>query len=221
MADRFDRNLLTKTSAIVGGILVAVILSWSVTFFRGYTLDDQAKSVGIAKDLLEIAAIIIGALWTIRTYLVGRTERQAVGIEQNIVHLRLHDGRYLLRVFVVLHNIGKVQVELRTWRLRADLLLPLSPLASALIAERSVFSERQAKWISLTDIDQGSFAGDDFLITLEPGESELQIGNLIVPKWTEVVQIYSHFQRNAGDLIEGWSQRSMIDLTKGDSDGKH
>jgi hypothetical protein len=56
-------------------------------------------------------------------------------------------------------------------------------------------------------------------MALEPGESELQIGNLVIPKWAEVVQVYSHFERraNAGRLVagtkpEGWSQRTMVDM---------
>src|ERR1700720_766966 len=140
MADRFDRSLLLRTSVTVGGVLLAILLLWSVTFFHRYSLEEQAKSVAIAKDLLEIAAIVIGALWTIRVYLVSRTEREAVTIDQSVQSLLLQDGRYLLRVFVTLRNIGKVKVEFKTWRLRADLLLPLSPPATALIAERSVFS---------------------------------------------------------------------------------
>lgn len=220
MADRFDRSLLARTGIIVVGIIASVLLLWSYTFFHDYTVEEQSKSVGTAKDLLEISAIAIGALWTIRIYLVGRSEREAVSVEQKVVNLRLPDGTYLLRVFVTLRNIGKVKVSFATWRLRADLLLPLSPKAVALIAERSVFSERQAEWAALTDTAQGEFSEADFQVTMEPGESELQIGNLIIPKWAEVVQVYSHFQRGEGSRIQGWSQRSMVYMTGGHSDGK-
>jgi hypothetical protein len=223
VSDRFDRQLFWRTGFIVSSVL-AIVLAWFGAFHRGYSLDDQAKSVGILKDLLEISALLIGSLWTIRIYVVSRTEREAVSVEQIVKTLALPDGRYLLRVLVTLRNIGKVKVELKAWRLRADLVLPLvaSLPASKVIAERSAFSEHTAQWMWLTNPEEGTFSGEKFQITLEPGESELQIGNLVVPKWAEVVQIYSHFERRATGRLdrtalsrsspEGWSQRTMVDV---------
>jgi hypothetical protein len=220
VSDRFDRRLLWRTGIIVTGV-VTIVLAWFGVFHKGYTLEEQAKSVGIAKDLLEVAAIVIGALWTIRLYLVSRTEREAVSIDQGVSSLLLPDGRYLLRVLVTLRNIGKVKVEFKTWRLRADLVLPLvaSLPSSKVVAGCSAFSEHAAEWMWLTNPEQGTFTGDDFQITLEPGESELQIGNLAIPKWAEVVQIYSHFERRTEPTVlgakpEGWSQRTIVDLKK-------
>ena len=217
MSDRFDRQLLLRTALIVSSV-AAIVLAWFVTFHQGYTLEEQAKSVGVVKDLLAITAIVIGALWSIRIYLVSRTEREAVSVEQSVKTLRLADERYLLRVLVTLRNIGKVKVEFKTWRLRADLILPVlaSVPVSEVIAKHSAFSEHTAEWRWLTNPKDGTFSGDKFHITLEPGESELQIGNLVIPKWAEVVQVYSHFERRteekqpAASNPEGWSQRTIV-----------
>jgi hypothetical protein len=221
VTDRFDRQLLFRTSAIVAGVLVVVTAAWFASYLNGYTLPEQAQSVATAKDLLEIAAVIVGALWTIRTYVVARTEREAVIVDQSVTALRLPDNRYLLRVFVTLRNIGKVKVDLQTWRLRADLLLPLSPPTKTLLDSRSAFSEREAGWITLTNARQGTFGAADFAISVEPGESELQIGNLVVPEWAEVVQVYSHFERSGTGALEGWSQRSVVDLKRGNPNVDH
>jgi hypothetical protein len=217
MRDSFDRTVVIRTVTVVLSIVVIVSISWAVIYERGYTLEEQSKSTSIAKDLLEITALIVGALWTFRIYLVSRTEREAVAVDQTVVTVPLPDGRFLLRVFVSIRNIGKVKVELETWRLRADLILPVAPPFVQLLSGSNAFSERQAKWLPLTNADQGTFTGNDFQITIEPGESELQIGNLVVAKWAEVLQVYSHFQRrlSAKDQIEGWSQRTMVDLRKG------
>jgi len=163
VSDRFDRQLLWKTGVIVSSVVV-IVLAWFGAFHRGYSLDDQAKSVGVVKDLLEISALLIGALWTIRTYVLSRTEREAVSVEQRVKTLPLTDGRYLLRVLVTLRNIGKVKVEFETWRLRADLILPVvaSLPSSKVIAEQSAFSKYAAQWTWLTKPDEGTFSGDKF-----------------------------------------------------------
>ena len=221
MSDPYDQRLLWRTAFIVASV-VAVVLTWFGAFHRGYTLDEQAKSVSTVKDLLAIAAIVIGALWTVRVYVMSRSEREALNVDQSVITLLLPDGRYLLRVIVTLRNIGKVKVEVTNWRLRADLLLPLvaSLPASKVIADKSAFSERAAEWMPLTKAEEGTFSGQEFQITLEPGESELQIGNLVIPKWVEIVQVYSHFERGitataagiSGSRPEGWSQRTIVDI---------
>lgn len=228
-----DQRLVWRTALVVAGV-VAAVLGWFAAFHRGYSLEEQAKSVSTLKDLLTIAAILIGALWTVRIYIVSRSEREALNVDQSVITLALPDGRFLLRVIVTLRNIGKVKVQVTTWRLRADLLLPLVETlpASKVIAEKSAFSERAAEWMPLTKVQEGTFSGEEFQITLEPGESELQVGNLVIPKWAEVVQIYSHFERatttaeaGSGLSPEGWSQRTIVsiqvELNKGETkDGR-
>jgi hypothetical protein len=210
MADRFDESITQRTIAIVLLIVLIVIAAWSVTWLGGYTLEQQSRSVSTAKDLLEIAALIIGALWTLRVYLVSRTERQIAAIEQQVLVFALPDARLLLRVFVTIRNISKVRIEIATWRLRADLILPFGPETAKIMAKTNAFSEFEAQWGSLTN---GTFTGDSFQVALEPGEAELQVGNLIVPDWAEVVQVYSLFERSRdGSTIEGWSQRTVVDL---------
>jgi hypothetical protein len=55
-----DRQILTRTASVV--MLVAsagaLLLWWCVA--HGYSIDEQAKAVAIAKDVLTIVALVLG-----------------------------------------------------------------------------------------------------------------------------------------------------------------
>src|SRR5258707_3570486 len=87
-----DELLGVRTAALVllVAIAVAIFFGWCVS--AGYSIEDQARAISILKDLMTIVALILGALWTFRTYLKQRTDASALDLAQSVMVLRLPNG---------------------------------------------------------------------------------------------------------------------------------
>jgi hypothetical protein len=203
-------GLTLARTAIVGVVIataVLLLLAWCV--IHGYSIDDQAKAVGITKDILTIIALALGGFWTLRIYVKQRNDAFAIDVKQSVVVVRLPGG-WLLKVSAAIRNIGKTRVQLSLWRYRADLLLPLTPDSEKAMATAGAFSESAAPWPAIAD---ATLSGKDFGFFIEPGATQTESANMILPAWVEVVQIYSFFS-GPPDLTRGWWDRTFIDLRK-------
>ena len=210
---------LTLARTAIVGVLIAIaavlLLTWCV--IHGYSIDEQAKAVGITKDILTIVALALGAFWSLRIYVKQRNDAFAIDVKQSVVVVRLPQG-WLLKVNATIRNVGKTRVELTLWRYRADLLLPLTPEVEKAIATAAAFSESSAPWPAIAE---ATLTDEDFGFYIEPSATQAESANIILPGWVESVQIYSFFS-GPPDLARGWWARTFIDLRKelahGDSD---
>ncbi|HEV7485814.1 MAG TPA: hypothetical protein VGQ65_09025 [Thermoanaerobaculia bacterium] len=112
-----------RTASVVMLVAVAgaMLLWWCVA--SGYSIDEQAKAAAITKDALTIVALVLGGFWTVRIYLKQRVDASAVDVRQSVTVIRFPEGKWLLKVNLAIHNVGKTRVELSEWRYRADVLL--------------------------------------------------------------------------------------------------
>jgi hypothetical protein len=123
LRDNADRRILMRTASVVMLVAVAgaMLLWWCVA--SGYSIDEQAKAAAITKDALTIVALVLGGFWTVRIYLKQRVDASAVDVRQSVTVIRFPEGKWLLKVNLAIHNVGKTRVELSEWRYRADVLL--------------------------------------------------------------------------------------------------
>jgi hypothetical protein len=210
---------LTLARTAIVGVLIAIaavlLLTWCV--IHGYSIDEQAKAVEITKDILTIMALALGAFWSLRIYVKQRNDAFAVDVKQSVAVIPLPQG-WLLKVNATIRNVGKTRVELTLWRYRADLLLPLPSEVEKATTTASAFSESSAPWPTIAE---ATLSDEDFGFFIEPGATQAESANIILPGWVETVQIYSFFS-GPPDLTRGWWDRTLIDLRKelahGDSD---
>jgi hypothetical protein len=215
LRDTADRRILMRTASVV--ILVAstgaLLLAWCIA--HGYSIDEQAKAVAIAKDSLTIIALVLGGFWTVRIYLKQRVDASAVDVRQSVTVIRFPEGKWLLKVNLAIHNVGKTRVQLSEWRYRADVILPLTPEGEEMMKNIGAFSKLHAPWPSIAET---TLREREFGLSIEPGATQTESANILLPKFVEVVQIYS-FLTEATNRDRGWWDQTIIDLQKETTNG--
>jgi len=198
---------LAKT--VLVGVLIAfaafLFLGWCIA--KGYSIDEQGRAVGIVKDLLTIIALCLGALWSLRIYVKQRSDAAAIDVKQSVTVIQFPNS-WLLKVTATIRNVGKTRVQLSEWRYRADLLLPTGRGGDEEVTAKA-FSESAAPWPLITE---ATLAGEEFGFFIEPGATQSESANIILPPWVEAVQVYSFFAGPSDRT--GWWDRTFIDLRK-------
>jgi hypothetical protein len=214
MSSRGEGLTLARTAIVGVLILIAasLLLAWCVV--HGYSIDEQAKAVGITKDILTIVALALGGFWSLRIYIKQRSDAFAIDVKQNVVVIKLSTGNWLLKVIVAIRNVGKIRVQLSEWRYRAELLIPTPESEVAEVPTRA-FSEVVAPWETLAE---AKLAGDEFGFFIEPGATQVESANIILPAWVQAVQVYSFFSEPT-DPTRGWWDRTIVDLREESAHG--
>lgn len=197
--------------ALIPSLLLALWLALHVT---GNALEAQAKFFDVISKIVTISATIVGAIWSYYAFFRQRLKEPRLNVTHEINALDLSDGRYLLKVYAAITNIGQVRVELLVWHLRAEQILPLTKTPQKDLAEKQAFTDAHdhAHWNCLAE---GNFSDGAFKMALEPGETDRASANLVIKSGVEVVQIYSHFRcTKDAKLREGWPTKTLLDLRK-------
>jgi hypothetical protein len=209
MTSKGEGLTLARTALV--GVLIAIaaslLLAWCV--IHGYSIDEQAKAIGITKDILTIVALALGGFWSLRIYVKQRNDAFAVDVKQSVVVIQI-PHRWLLKVTATISNVGETRVELTPWRYPADVLLPLTPEVEKAMATAAAFSESSAPWPAIAG---ATLSDEDFGFYIEPGATQAESANIILPTWVEAVEVYSFFS-GPPDLTRGWWDRTFIDLRK-------
>ena len=203
----------TNPTIILTGVLVlGLIALWIVLGGLELSIDQQAKTFDILTKIATITAIAVGAFWTFILYVQQRTDHPSVDVEQEVITLQLPDQRFLLKVIATLTNRSKVQAPIVVWRIYASQILPVLPHLENYFQTTTAFPERRAEWLPIAGELDGIFRGEDVDLSLEPGQTETQIANLVVPASCQVVQVYSLFQHTDDDHPRGYPARTIVDL---------
>lgn len=181
MTSKGEGLTLARTALV--GVLIAIaaslLLAWCV--IHGYSIDEQAKAIGITKDILTIIALALGGFWSLRIYIKQRGDAFAIDVKQEVVVIKLSTGNWLLKVIVAIRNVGKTRVRLSEWRYRAELLIPTPECEVAKVPTRA-FSELVAPWETLAE---AKLAGNEFGFFIEPAATQVESANIILPAWVK------------------------------------
>jgi hypothetical protein len=194
---------------LAGVAPLALIALWAMSVRSGYTLDEQSTLVSTISDMVTASAIVIGGLWTYKSFFRERLSQAKLNVDLELNTLKLPDGRCLVKVFARLENVGHVRIDLGLWRLRAEQILPLTPAMEELLAQRTVFAESDSRWHSIASAGK---QGLTIAVGLEPGEIDRVVGNLVIPEAVEVFQVYSHIQKSMDADQPCWPSQAVIDL---------
>jgi hypothetical protein len=189
-----------------------LLIIWLVLIISDVTLEQQLSMFQIMQVIATVSAIIIGGFWSYRAFFRERIAEPMLNLDQKIIPLELPDGRVLLKVFVKLSNVGKVQIELKLWSLEAEKLLPLTEKVENKLSSKSIFTDQVSIWPLITSEDEGKFVRPNFYVLLDPGETDSVIGNIIIPGHIEVIQVYSQFRTSQDRKYLGWPIISLVDL---------
>lgn len=173
------------------------------------------------KDVAEIVqgfaialAALLGAAWTIYLFLRHREKEPRTTIEHDVDITRLGEDHILVRLEVVIRNIGKVEIKIDNGKATIQQLDPCDALSNLLDQKGERYPERE--WPEL-DVR----AKENWQLEIEPGESEYLHFDFVIPAYVKKVILDSYFtneKKKGKDIPIGWGKNSTHLLTGIDDD---
>ncbi len=177
-------------------VVFLLLMVWASLGLAQFNTEEQTRIFDILAKISTITAVIVGGVWTYFSFFRQRLSAEKLNLQQTAQALRLDDGRCLVRVLVQIENVGQTRVDLSSWELRAERILPLDQDSLHILKTRDAFTEYQAKWETIAGFEDGKFGGyEQFEMRLEPGEGDSVIGNLVIPTGEELIQVVSQFPK--------------------------
>lgn len=201
------RKYLTPPLAAVV-LPIALLTLWAFLWHnRALAIADQARIFEILTKITTISAISTGAAWSYWSFFKKRLSQTRLNVQQRVILLKAPTIGYLVRVYLTVENIGEVDIRLSKWRLRAEQILPLTESAKELCRDRDCFTEFDAHWPTTA----GGREQLEIDVSLEPGEEDCLIGNLVLRSDVQVLQVYSHLSEEL-TTNHGWQAQTIIDF---------
>jgi hypothetical protein len=193
-------------------------------------LSDHKDAFEALKNLAEILAIIIGAIWTLYFFSLKRQKYPRAKLEQKAHWWLLTEGKIAVRVTVTIHNKGEVLLKLAsgfTWVQQVKPLL--KDFKDTLISGGDPVKDNE------TEI-QWPLSGERHYfkcgkMEIEPGENDEVYSDFVIDSQAEKLLIYSHIENetksvmnwlkilNAGKIDSagggiGWNVSTLVDLSE-------
>lgn len=162
-----------------------------------------------AANLAQVAAIVVGAIWTYNRFIRQREDLPRATLEQIATHRELNSEHTFLRVAVKIDNVSTVLLP--TEEVRTDIyqVLPVAPDVSEALAEGRLVppAKRDAAWPCVASY-LGPVSGQ-----IEPGEGDEFGFDFVISTDVKTVFIYSYVKNvtQAGREL-GWAVTSLYDL---------
>lgn len=192
------------------------------------------------KPVIEIAAIIIGGLWTYDRLIRYREHYPYFEISHHVDHLYLKDkdfdsGYFFLRVWVIVSNKGKVKLDLSNAITFVRQVLPLvHPVLKELKASEEnterirnreiegLFLDKELGKISWPKLDSRKWEIQDDSknkkLSLEPGQTKVFPLDFLIENAIKVVEIVSYLDKGKSE-INCWADpptSTLYDFERGE-----
>jgi hypothetical protein len=157
--------------------------------------------VGLAADVVQILAIIIGGVWAYMLFVKKRERFPRLELKHEIISGLFPDGRQLLHITLHLKNIGTVLWQAKDAVLRVQQILPLTPdLEDGLKRglDPRYPTESEIRWPLLNEITT-AYSKEKKPLRIEPGESDQIHYDVILQPNVTLVEVYSYVQNRSAD----------------------
>lgn len=153
------------------------------------SVDAVAGWTEAASNVVQILAIIVGAIWTNMLFVRHREKWPRATLEHLIQHWSLDDGRRVLRAVEKVTNTGPTLLRLSSRKTWVQQILPILPEPLEALESGT---KQEAPWLTLGKPHETT--AEENPPELEPGELEHFEHDFLIDPDAEVVQVYSHFQ---------------------------
>jgi hypothetical protein len=171
--------------------------------------------VALAKDILSVLAILVGAAWTYMLFIQHRQKFPRAEIKHDVVVKKLGHRQRLVHVTVTVKNTGDVLLTLVSHLTRLQQIVPASDeLIETLQAGDDPVKAGNAEflWTMLCE-RKSDWSDEDEQREIEPGESQDIDVDFFVGPEPETVSVYSYFTNMTKSSKEiGWNFTSFHDL---------
>ena len=176
--------------------------------------------LSVVETLAKIFAVLAGGVWALAAFFRNREGFPKANVSHRFTVLDLDDGQRVLRVDLVVKNIGKKLLHLKSITTR---LQQISPLAAMPIGKFQVqdptSGNPEVPWPTLRDYGTFYFSGER---EIEPGEDQTFQFDYVIPIEVKIVQAYSyvtnpakwrlHLPYNKGPKEIGWNSTDVLFL---------
>jgi len=171
---------------------------------------DGASAVKTRFEIVESAAktlaIAVGGWWTYGLFVRNRKGLPHASLSHVVSNCGHSDGRVLVRVTVIVKNIGEVLLDLKSADVRIAQVSPVPEnVASALRGNQDPVEKGKVEvaWPPLSAARVLSYATDR--AEVEPGESQTLFFDFAVPSEVRIIEVYSYVTNEAKRHKEiGW-----------------
>jgi len=165
--------------------------------------------IEIAKHIAEGVALFIGAVWTYMLFVRQRQKYPRANLSHSIKQSRLSDGRILLQIDVMLANAGQVLLNVIYGILRIQFVSPSSGVINGDNCGPFPSEGREFPWLSREK--EYEFGKGE--CEVEPGEINQFHYDVLLPKGTTTIKVYSYYKNAAKYRREiGWNLTTVHDL---------
>ena len=168
------------------------------------TIKDWAPTFN---EILQALAIIIGGIWTYRKFVKGRLFSPQAALSHDINVVSLKEGKLLVRVTLIVKNIGNILIPVPTCDTRIQQIKPLPSELSDKLACNDIYLDKYAeiKWPTI----------DKLTVTInseiEPNETDEFIFDFVIDNELENILIYSYVPNIKKEDI-GWPCSTIYNL---------
>ncbi len=211
------KKIIAVTLFVILLILDLILfgVGWLKVVFS--TIQDWAPTFN---EILQALAIIIGGWWTYHKFVLGRLSYPQANIEHDISSIILDEHLVLVKVQIIISNIGNTLLTINECDTRIMQLKPVPASLSGLMEKNStdkqMYLEKSAEiaWDVIVEHIQYYNIPDYPVFEVEPNESDELIFDFVIDKNIETVLIYSHIYNITKKKPIGWVKNTVHNINK-------
>jgi hypothetical protein len=166
------------------------------------------------QSFATVIALIIGGIWTYKLFIEERESYPHVKISQNLTGKLISPEWYWIQLSITTENTGKSLAHIDKADLRVQQISPLPKNVIAYVTEKQIpvpHDYLHIEWKLLCRYVR------PFPVTLEPGESDTNDVEFVIPAWLKTVKIYSYLENTSGEEY-GWHATTIYDINGDNKD---
>lgn len=173
---------------------------------------DLKDPVATAQSIVTISAVLVGGMWTYKTFVRFRQDRPKLVITHSVDHFRIPNHLILLSVEEKLSNVGPVALELRKGDIRIIPILPLPDGLEQKAKDLSYLNDSAEDWKVWPVLRWYPHPWDRKQELIEPGENDTIENYFLIPDSVEVINILSLVANPAQGNKMAWRASTICDL---------
>jgi hypothetical protein len=172
--------------------------------YTGISITDANMMAETLKLFIEIFALIIAGFWTYERFIKNREDFPYPEIVHKIEHWDLKNQKLLVRVYVIIHNKGKVKLDLSKGSIYLRQVKPLDDEIKKLIKEaeieglrngltKGLFLEHELYKVAWPKLGyrEWKLSEKRKKLSLEPGETKVFPFDFLIGNGLEIIEVVS------------------------------
>ncbi len=144
----------------------------------------------LIKDIITVIAIVTGGLWTYLRFIKGRLCFPQAKLIHEISEVALEESKILVRVTLIVKNIGNTLISIPKCETRIQQIKPLPSELLGKLATNDIYIDKYAeiKWSTIDNRTVGIKS------EIEPNETDEFVFDFVIDKSIETIIIYTYVE---------------------------